>query len=133
MEKAEKIFKSATATSPEVILDTENNVFSIKGKSVVSEVDQFYQPIIDWLGNVAPHIAQPIHFTFDLEYFNVFSSKRILFLLYKLKDLKEKGIDIKVIWHFSIEDDDMKEVGEDFACMVNLPFEFVSKQVESLS
>ena len=68
---------------------------------------------------------------FDLEYFNVFSSKRILFLLYKLKDLKEQGINVKIVWHFSIEDDDMKEVGEDFACMVNLPFEFISKQVES--
>jgi len=71
-----------------------------------------------------------MNFVFDLEYFNVFSSKRILFLLYKLKDIKERGANIKVIWYFSIEDDDMKEVGEDFACMVNLPFEFVSKRME---
>jgi hypothetical protein len=51
--------------------------------------------------------------------------------LYKLSDLKASGVDINVIWHFSLEDDDMKEVGEDFACMVNLPFEFVSNTLYS--
>ncbi|PKP51734.1 MAG: nuclear pore complex subunit [Bacteroidetes bacterium HGW-Bacteroidetes-12] len=130
MNRIEKIHRFATDVSPEVILDIEDNVFSIKGKSVVSEVDYFYQPIIDWLGNIPIDSASKMNFIFDLEYFNVFSSKRILFLLYKLKDIKERGANIKVIWYFSIEDDDMKEVGEDFACMVNLPFEFVSKQVE---
>ena len=47
-------------------------------------------------------------------------------MLYKLSDLKKNGVDVNIIWHFSMEDDDMKEVGEDFACMVNLPFEFIS-------
>jgi hypothetical protein len=75
--------------------------------------------------------AQRVDFVFDLEYFNIFSSKRILFILYKLSDLKASGVDINVIWHFSLEDDDMKEVGEDFACMVNLPFEFVSNTLYS--
>ena len=70
-----------------------------------------------------------VDFVFDLEYFNIFSSKRILFILYKLSDLKIAGADINVIWHFSMEDDDMKEVGEDFACMVNLPFEFISNRM----
>lgn len=131
MGKIDKIYKAATATSPEVILDVENNVFSIKGKSVVTEVEQFYQPILNWLDEAKSIVNQEINFVFDLEYFNVFSSKRILFLLYKLKDLKEQGVNVKIVWHFSIEDDDMKEVGEDFACMVNLPFEFISKQTEA--
>lgn len=130
MKGIEKIHKIATEVSPEVILDIENNIFSIKGKSVVSEVDYFYQPIINWLENIPLDFPSNINFIFDLEYFNVFSSKRILFLLYKLKDIKERGANIKVVWYFSFEDDDMKEVGEDFACMVNLPFEFVSKQME---
>ena len=131
MGKIDKIYKAATTTSPEVILDVENNVFSIKGKSVVTEVEQFYQPILNWLDEAKSTVNQEINFVFDLEYFNVFSSKRILFLLYKLKDLKEQGVNVKIVWHFSVEDDDMKEVGEDFACMVNLPFEFISKQTEA--
>ena len=122
----EKIRIEPTEVSPEVVFDVENNNFSIKGKSVVTEVDSFYAPLIDWLENAQEKLDSRVDFVFDLEYFNIFSSKRILFILYKLSDLKVAGADINVIWHFSMEDDDMKEVGEDFACMVNLPFEFIS-------
>ncbi len=122
----EKIRIEPTDVSPEVIFDIENNNFSIRGKSVVTEVDSFYTPLIEWLENSQENLTDRVDFVFDLEYFNIFSSKRILFILYKLSDLKIAGADINVIWHFSMEDDDMKEVGEDFACMVNLPFEFIS-------
>lgn len=122
----EKIRIESTDVSPEVIFDVQNNHFSIKGKSIVKEVDSFYAPLIDWLERAEEKLESRVDFVFDLEDFNIFSSKRILFILYKLRDLKEKGSDINVIWHFSTEDDYMKEVGEDFACMVNLPFEFIS-------
>ena len=126
----EKLRIQATEVSPEVIFDLESNNFVVKGKSVVSEVDQFYSPLINWLEEVGERIDKRVDFVFDLEYFNIFSSKRILFILYKLSDLRERGIDVNVIWHFSIDDDDMKEVGEDFACMVNLPFEFISNSMQ---
>ena len=122
----EKIRIEPTEVSPEVIFDVENNNFFIRGKSVVTEVDSFYSPLIDWLENAQGKLDKRVDFVFDLEYFNIFSSKRILFILYKLSDLQVAGANINVIWHFSMEDDDMKEVGEDFACMVNLPFEFIS-------
>mgnify|MGYP006178831643 FL=1 len=122
----EKIRIESTDVSPEVVFDLGSNNFSIRGKSVVTEVDAFYSPLINWLENANGKFENRIDFVFDLEYFNIFSSKRILFILYKLSDLKKSGANINVIWHFSMDDDDMKEVGEDFACMVNLPFEFIS-------
>lgn len=122
----EKIKIISTGVSPEVIFDYDTNNFSIRGRSVVTEVDSFYAPLIEWLGRAEGRIDKRLDFVFDLEYFNIYSSKRILFILYKLRDLREAGADINVIWHFSIEDDEMKEVGEDFACMVNIPFEFIS-------
>lgn len=125
----ENIRIEPTDVSPEVVFDIENNNFSIRGKSVVTEVDSFYDPLIEWLEDAQNKIDNRVDFVFDLEYFNIFSSKRILFILYKLSDLKVSGADINVIWHFSMEDDDMKEVGEDFACMVNLPFEFISNSM----
>ena len=126
-----KINIKATDVSPQVIFDLEANSFSIIGKSVVTEVDAFYGPLISWLGESLKGHSKSIDFVFDLEYFNIFSSKRILFILYKLSDLRKSGLDVNVVWHFSLEDDDMKEVGEDFACMVNLPFEFVSNTIHN--
>ncbi len=122
----EKIRIEPTEVSPEVIFNLDTNHFIIKGKSIVSEVDSFYTPLINWLERIEIKENQRLDFVFDLEYFNIFSSKRILFILYKLSDLKNAGADVNVIWHFAMEDDYMKEIGEDFACMVNLPFEFIS-------
>ena len=126
-----KINIAATDVSPQVILDVKGNHFSIKGKSVVTEVDAFYAPIIDWLENSQSELKQRVDFVFDLEYFNIFSSKRILFILYKLSDINKSGVEVNIVWRFSMEDDDMKEVGEDFACMVNLPFEFISNTIHA--
>lgn len=126
----EKLTIESTAVSPQVIFDLDKNNFVIRGRSVVTEVDSFYTPLIDWLEKSQSKIDKRVDFVFDLEYFNIFSSKRILFILYKLSDMRNKGVDVNVIWHFSMDDDDMKEVGEDFACMVNIPFEFISNTLE---
>ena len=123
----ESIQVKATENSPEINFDLDSNLFIIQGKSIVSEVDKFYSPILDWLQDFSNVVTGEVNFIFDLEYFNIFSSKRILFILYTLSDIKAKGIDVRVTWYFSLEDDDMKEVGEDYACMVNLPFDFISK------
>ena len=63
-------------------------------------------------------------FKIDLEYFNISSSKRILFLLYKLNELSENGHSVKVQWLYRDSDEDMYEVGQDYAYMVKVPFEF---------
>ena len=123
----QNIYIQATETFPEIIFDLEKDIFSIKGKSVGSDVENFYAPVLDWLSKVDEELNDNINFVFDLEYFNISSSKRILFILYKLKNLRQAGKNIRVVWNFSIEDDEMKEVGEDYAVMVNIPFEFVSK------
>ncbi len=90
-------------------------------------MEGFCGPVLTWLSEVEGELDDNINFVFDLEYFNISSSKRILFILYKLNNLREKGKDICVSWYFSTDDDEMKEVGEDFAVMVNIPFEFISK------
>lgn len=126
----EKLTIESTAVSPKVIFDLANNNFVITGRSVVTEVDSFYSPLINWLEVAQGRIDKRVDFVFDLEYFNIFSSKRILFILYRLADMRKSGLDVNVIWHFSMDDDDMKEVGEDFACMVNLPFEFISNTLQ---
>ncbi len=127
------LYRELTETTPEIIFDIQNNIFTIKGKSVFTEVDEFYTPIIEWLKNLEGKRTQKYTFEFDLDYFNIVSSKRILFILYTLNDLRNKGLDVHVVWNFSLADDDMKEVGEDYACMVNIPFNFVCKKIEHIA
>ncbi|EPB65439.1 hypothetical protein ANCCEY_15497, partial [Ancylostoma ceylanicum] len=50
-------------------------------------------------------------FKIDLEYFNISSSKRILFLLYKLNNLAKNPDCVRVEWYYREDDEDMFEVG----------------------
>ena len=56
---------------------------------------------------------------------NVSSSKRILFIFYKLNELVKKNRSVVVKWHYVEGEDEMFEVGQDFAFMVNIPFHFI--------
>lgn len=114
-----------TEETPYVCFNHITNVFEIKGKFVLPNVDEFYTPLFEWLDNAPFHKLEVINLIFNLDYFNIASSKRLLFILYRLNQMHKDGKKIIVTWCYRIEDDDMKEVGEDFAFMVNLPFNFV--------
>jgi len=115
-----------THKTPEVLFDPKNEVFEIKGKSIPDDAELFFKDILNWIEDYVSNPNDNTVIKIDLEYFNISSSKRILFLFYKLNELKEKGKNIKIVWHYNEEDEDMFEVGQDYAFMVKIPFDFVS-------
>ena len=121
----------ATVKTPEVLFDPNNNVFEIKGKSIPDNAEDFYTDILNWFDD---YVANPLDETvlkIDLEYFNISSSKRLLFLLYKLNEIADTTSVVKVEWHYNEADEDMFEVGQDYAFMVKFPFDFISYSVEN--
>lgn len=125
---------SATAKSPKVILDVENNIFDIEGNSRPENVRDFYYPIIDTLKEYFESIKEKaydgfsIKFNFKLDYFNSSSAKFLADMLVIIKNNAEHGLDIKVNWYFEDGDDDMKEAGEDFSDMISYPFSYIMIQ-----
>ena len=110
---------------PNVILDTSNNTFEITGRSVPPNGKLFYEPVIEWMEKYAVNPKPSTIFVFNLEFFNISSSKMLLFILYKLNEIKQAGNNVNVIWNYAEADNDMFEVGEDYAFMVDIPFQFV--------
>ena len=115
---------------PSVILDKENGIFEIKGISLPDNGKEFYQPVLDFIDEYARDPNKITLFVFNLKYFNISSSKMILFMLYKLKELYDAGNAVVVIWSF--DDDDIREAGEDFQHMVGVPFQFKEVFPESV-
>lgn len=124
----EKLYLEPTALTPLINFDPEHGVMAIKGRSIPDSPDDFWYSIVNWFDNylLSPHKLTVINI--NLEYFNVTSSKRILALLYKLNDLVDTGNEVKVNWFYREGDEDMYEVGQDYAYMVKVPFEF--KKIE---
>ena len=120
----EDLFIKATPQTPFIHFDGNNGLMEIKGRSIPDQPDEFWLPILNWFES---YLMNPVNSTtikIDLEYFNISSSKRILFLLYKLNELVDKGNDAQVEWLYRQTDEDMFEVGQDYAYMVKVPFVF---------
>jgi hypothetical protein len=119
------LYLEATEKTPLVNLDPNTGEFEISGKSIPQDAEAFFSPILEWMDEYVNTTTIPTKVRLNLEYFNISSSKRILFLLYKLNELVDQNKVVTVSWHYVETDDDMKEVGQDFAFMVRVPFEFV--------
>ena len=90
------------------------------------DVTTFYDPILEWLEELAEEYSKKIVFEFKLEYFNTASSKLLLDVLMKLEDMHEEGKEVLVKWYFPDDDEDMEEAGEEYADIVDVPIELVS-------
>lgn len=120
-----KLVIEGSEANPTIILDPEGGIFKIEGRSIPDDGKAFYDPVIEWLDHYCKNPIEETHFEFNLEFFNISSSKMLLFILYKLNEIKHAGKDVRITWYYGDDDDDMQEVGEDYAYMVNLPFVFL--------
>ena len=115
-----------TEDSPEVTLDLDANTMEISGRSLPEDVNTFYEPILSWIEEYSRNPLPKTVFDFKLTYFNTASSKVILDILTQFEELMEEGHTVLVRWHYPADDEDMMEAGEEYADMVEVPFEMVS-------
>ena len=119
-----------TEKTPLVILDPDKKKFEIIGVSVPQDGRDFYQPVLDWLKEYNEDPLELTEFVFNLDYFNISSSKMILFVLYKLQELQQKGKQVKIKWFYN--DEDLFEVGQDYEYISKLDFVFIKTSKEYL-
>jgi hypothetical protein len=123
----------ATTLTPRISFNSASGEMQIKGRCIPDEPDEFWLPILNWFESYMLNPIENTVFKIDLEYFNISSSKRILFLLYKLNELADKGMSVRVEWLYRDSDEDMFEVGQDYAYMVKVPFEFIEYEDADLA
>jgi len=119
-----------TETTPKVIFNKEAGVFSIEGKTLPENVNQFYEPLLNWLTDYINNPNDETVLKIKLEYINTASSKAIFSIFLKLEKLIEKGKKAKIIWYYADDDEDMMDVGEEYADVIKVPFEHVEFESE---
>jgi hypothetical protein len=115
----EKIIRRPTKSTPYVHLDRGSSVYLIAGRSIPIDAELFYRPMLNWLDKLAEDAPKQMEFCFRFDFFNIASSKRILFILYKLADLQLKGCKVTVRWMYERNDEDNLELGKDYEYMVD--------------
>ena len=119
-----KLIIKKTPKTPDIQFDPNGNL-EISGVSVPENSMAFYKPIIDWTEQYAKTTTTKTVLDFKLEYINTSSLQFIYDILILLANIKNSNQLVKVNWHYTEEDIDMKETGEDYNETVNIPFNFI--------
>ncbi|MBL7882934.1 MAG: DUF1987 domain-containing protein [Bacteroidia bacterium] len=113
-----------TNNTPNVLFDTEKNIFVIDGKSFPEDSKEFYRPIIEYFESLKGERLNEVILSINLFYLSSSSIISVKQMLIKLSELVENGVKVKIIWSHDDDDDDIKKTGEDYQKITNLPFEF---------
>lgn len=123
-----------TEDSPSIIFDTTIHHFVVSGSSRPENAKTFYTPVVNWLTTYLESMdlrkqqngeESKLTFTFRLEYFNSATAKCIVDLLFLLKRFVEQGFLIKIEWFCDQRDEDMLEMGNEFAEAVGLKLDYI--------
>jgi hypothetical protein len=109
-----------TDETPRVLLDRENQVFEISGRSLPEDSADFFNPILEWVRGYKTNPADSTHFVLRLDYLNTASSKFIQDILTELEGVRNA----RITWYYLEDDESMEEIGKEFAELVDVPFEF---------
>lgn len=112
-----------TDDTPNVILDADNNIIEFSGRSLPEDVATFYAPILEWIDGYAKQPNEKTEVIIKLEYFNTASSKMILDILLKFEEIHNEGHDVVVSWYYMEDDEDMEEAADEYADIVDIPFQ----------
>ncbi|MCH8318145.1 MAG: DUF1987 domain-containing protein [Bacteroidetes bacterium] len=115
----------ATVWTPSVILDASNNKFEISGKSLPENVVVFYKPVKEWFESYSKNPNPKTDIVIKFLYLNTASQKMIYSILRELGRKFDKKGNISVKWYYNEDSEDIKEIGEDFAEMLDFAFEVV--------
>ena len=121
-----------TDFTPSVAFLAETGRLEVSGISRPEDVAGFYEDSLRWLNEFEEEVFRSDHkyamdelrLVFKMSYFNSSSSKYFIHILRCLKNIENKGIQVRIEWHYEEGDEKMMEDGEDLAEAVDLEFEY---------
>ncbi len=117
---------SGTHQRPTVVIDIEKGFFELSGSSIPENPMEVFAPIFDHLNRYLDEPQPLTELNFRLDYFNTSTSKLMLDMIHKMEVIKENdGHEFTIRWYYRENDDDMMEIGEDFANLCRLPIEII--------
>lgn len=117
---------SGTHQRPTVVIDIEKGFFELSGSSIPENPMEVFNPIFDHLNRYLEDPKPLTELNFRLDYFNTSTSKLMLDMIHKMEILKDKeGFEVNIRWFYRENDDDMMEIGEDFANLCRLDIEII--------
>ena len=111
---------------PTVIIDNENGLIELSGSSIMENPVDVFIPVFNKIAEYVDNPQPKTTVNFKLTYFNTSSSKLLLDLIQNLENVhKQERSVIQVNWYYFEDDENMMEIGEDFAMLCNVPIDIL--------
>ncbi len=114
-----------TKSSPAINFNAATGKCEMVGSSYPENASEFYTPVFDWLNNYITQVTRDLYFDFKLDYLNSSSIKFISEFVDKIDKYGKIGVTVEINWHFRDEDEDIKELGEEFKDEVSCKFNLI--------
>ncbi|TAE48996.1 MAG: DUF1987 domain-containing protein [Cytophagia bacterium] len=122
----EDISIKESPTTPEVYLNFEKSEFEIKGVSIPEDTEEFYAPILEAIETyMRDERPEKIQMAFKLIYVNTSTSAVLGKIIKTLESGDDPNLQINIQWYYEQEDEDMKDLGEDFNSFSDIKFEMI--------
>jgi len=119
-----------TEKTPEVLFDTAAGSLEMAGCSIHENAEGFFRPLLARMEESVREPAPRTTVKLTLSYFNSSSSKYILDLLKLLDEVHVSGSgSVRMEWYYDADDLDMKEAGQDYKALLDMPVELVIKPI----
>ncbi|MCF8275242.1 MAG: DUF1987 domain-containing protein [Flavobacteriales bacterium] len=119
----EKWIIESSDRSPSVVLDRQESILKIDGRSYPEEGMDFFDPIILRFRTLQDSESPIRTVHIRLEYYNSATTKAIAELLTSLVKATQRGFETKVIWEYEEDDDGILEDIDMFIETFDLKFE----------
>ncbi len=119
-----------TTQTPEISLNAITGDLSFLGRSLPEDSSVFYKPVFSWLDEYTMNPAKKTSVIFGLDYFNTASAKAIFSIIVKLDKLSKNNHQININWLYDEDDEDMKELGEEYQDLFSIPLELIANKDE---
>lgn len=125
----ENLYIAATISSPEVRFDAAQQSLEMTGESYPENTAEFYLPIIRVLQEAVREPDLPFTLSLEIIYANSSSSKVLMDMLDMLDEAAAEGKTVNVNWYYNADNENAKEVGEEFQEDIeSLSFHLLTKE-----
>ena len=123
----EKLSIPASTTSPAILLDSDEGIVSIIGRSIPKDAPALYEPVMAWVAEYVEQTKGPCEVLCRLDYFNTSTQKylsEMLKIIARIR-LEDRG-ELTVNWYYEEDDEEMMRVGQIFARIAKITFQYKS-------
>jgi|SRR5665213_2609944 len=123
----EPLFIPHTKVTPEINFNEAKGEYKITGRSIPADATVFFSSADKWADRFSNQFkGSGITIDIMLDHLNTGSVRSILTLLTKFIKMELKKVAVTINWHFEIEDEDIRDKGEEMAMILEHKFVFIS-------